>query len=109
MSRAKAIVRASSLAALLLTTTALAAQAPPAVATPAAEAPASSAKPAEDVVCGHQRRPGSRIVVKACLTPAQRAARTPWFAQGAHDGSTGSWGAVSTAGASVGMSAFTSR
>lgn len=105
MSPVKAILRASSLAALLLTTAAFGSEAPP-----AAEATASAtAKPAEEVVCRDRLRPGSHIKTRLCLTSAQWAAPNPWFEKAAIHGGSGAWGAVSTAGASVGMNAFTGR
>jgi hypothetical protein len=71
---------------------------------------------AADLVCKNRLRPGSHIKMRRCLTAAQWAAAYPWGITAAEypwgitpevRGGGGTWGAVSTAGQSVGMSAFT--
>jgi hypothetical protein len=88
-------------------------------AEPTPTTPAPSVKPAvtsttsatDGLICRDRLRPGSHIARRTCLTAAQWAARsmnTQPASAYAHE-STGPWGQVSTAGASVGMSAFTAR
>src|SRR5919108_2776126 len=81
-----------------------------------AATPADSAQPGvagttgttDGLVCRYRLKSGSHIKVRTCLTAAQRAARSMRDRGYAHEGA-GPWGQgnFSTAGASVGMSAFT--
>ncbi len=78
----------------------------------------ATAATTEDLICRDRLRPGSHIAMRTCLTRAQWAVaraqgslRAPLGLSthaGVQDGA-GPWGAVSTVGASVGMSAFTQR
>jgi hypothetical protein len=79
-----------------------------AVDEPAAPAASSNATAAarQPLICRDRLRPGSRISVRTCLTAAQWSMRNQQV--GVHDGA-GPWGQVSTAGQSVGASAFTAR
>ena len=101
-----------ALVGLVVATAAFGADPTPTPATPTKPEVAATAAATDGLVCRNRLRPGSHIKTLTCLTAAQwasRSMRNRGYAQGyAHEGA-GYWGTVSTAGASIGMSAFTAR
>jgi len=86
----------------------------PTAPTPAPSVTATTSAP-DDLICRNRLRPGSHIKMRICMTAAQWAAPIPQGFMpegiGGGVGGGGPWGAgaISTTGASVGVSAFTAR